>query len=63
MKALYEHLTQRKNNPLKKKQALVVISKKVITVIYSMLKKQEMYNPERVLGPVRKERMAAAKAA
>jgi len=59
MKALYRHLTTRKVNPLKKKQALVVISKKIITVIYSLLKKQEAYKPELVLGAVRKEMMAA----
>jgi transposase len=59
MKALYRHLTTRKTNPLKKKQALVVVSKKIITVIYSLLKKREAYRPELVLGTVRKEMMAA----
>lgn len=39
MKMLYQYLTARKDNPLKKKQALVVVSKKIITVIYSLLKK------------------------
>jgi transposase len=58
MKALYHHLTKRRDNPLKKKQALVVISKKIITVIYSLLKKQEKYDPELVLGPIRREIMA-----
>jgi len=60
MKELYQYLTKRKNNPLKKKQALVVVSKKIITVIYSMLKKRESYKPELVLGAVRKELMKAA---
>jgi len=60
MKELYNHLKTRKRNPLKKKQALVVVSKKIITVIYSLLKKQENYNPELVLGAVRKEMMKAA---
>jgi len=60
MKALYQHLTTREKNPLKKKQALVVVSKKIITVIYSLLKKQESYKPELVLGAVRKEMMRAA---
>lgn len=59
MKALYQHLTTRRINPLKKKQALVVVSKKIITVIYSLLKKNEAYKPELVLGAVRKEMMAA----
>jgi len=60
MKTLYQYLTIKKTNPLKKKQALVVISKKIITVIHSLLKKQETYNPERVLGVAIKEMMLAA---
>ena len=60
MKMLYRHLITRKSNPLKKKQALVVISKKIITVIYSLLKNQEAYKPDLVLGAVRKEMMLAA---
>lgn len=60
MKELYLYLTMRSNNPLKKKQALVVVSKKIITVIYSLLKKQEQYQPERVFGAVRREMFAAA---
>ena len=60
MKKLYNYLKTRKSNPLKKKQALVVISKKIITVIYSLLKKQEEYKPELVLGGVRREMMMAA---
>ena len=59
MKALYQHLITRKSNPLKKKQALVVVSKKIITVIYSILKKKEAYKPELVLGTVMKDKIAA----
>jgi len=43
MKQLHKHLTSRSKNPLKKKQSLVVVSKKIITVIYSLLKKQTTY--------------------
>ena len=60
MKALYQYLLTRKANPLKKKQALVVVSKKIITVIYSLLKKQADYKPELVFGAVRKEMLLAA---
>ena len=60
MKALYKHLTTRNKNPLKKKQALVVISKKVITIIYSLIKKQENYKPERVFGKIRQQMLLAA---
>ena len=59
MKALHKHLTTRSKNPLKKKQSLVVVSKKIITVIYSLLKKQTKYNPMLTLGTVRLELMAA----
>jgi transposase len=60
MKQLYVYMKTRQNNPLKKKQALVVISKKIITVIYSLIKKQDIYKPELVLGAVRAEMLAAA---
>jgi len=60
MKALHEHLTSRTKNPLKKKQSLVVVSKKIITVIYSLLKKQTTYDPALALGTVRRELMNAA---
>jgi transposase len=59
MKALHKHLTTRSKNPLKKKQSLVVVSKKIITVIYSLLKKQAAYDPALVLGAVRQNIMAA----
>ena len=60
MKRLYNYLKTRQVNPLKKKQALVVISKKIITVIYSILKNKETYKTERVLGAARLEMLAAA---
>jgi transposase len=60
MKALHKHLTSRTKNPLKKKQSLVVVSKKIITVIYSLLKKQTTYDPALVLGMVRREMMQDA---
>jgi len=60
MKALHKYLTTRSKNPLKKKQSLVVVSKKIITVIYALLKKQAVYNPALVLGAVRQEMLKAA---
>ena len=60
LKELHRYLTTRKKNPLKKKQSLIVISKKIITIIFSLIKKQEQYKPELVLGAVRKEIMSAA---
>lgn len=60
MKELYKYLKTRHNNPLKKKQALVVISKKIITVIYNLVKKQTEYKAELVLGEFRKNQMKQA---
>jgi transposase len=60
MKELYQYLKTRENNPLKKKQALVVISKKIITVIYNLVKKQKQYKAELVLGEHRKKQIKEA---
>lgn len=60
MKELYKYLKIRPNNPLKKKQALVVISKKIITVIYNLVKKQTEYKAELVLGEFRKNQIKQA---
>jgi len=60
MKELYQYLKTRANNPLKKKQALVVISKKIIAVIYNLVKKQTEYKAELVLGQYRKNQMKEA---
>lgn len=57
MKALYHYLKNRPVNPLKKKQALVVISKKIITIIHSLLKKQTQYQPELVFNQFRLNQM------
>lgn len=46
MKQLYGYLKTRENNPLKKMQALVVVSKKILTMIFTLSKKKEYYNPE-----------------
>lgn len=60
IKQLYNYLKTRKQNPLKKMQALVVISKKILTIIFTLSKKKEIYNPELVFGTARKEQLMAA---
>jgi len=60
MKELYQYLKTRPNNPLKKKQALVVISKKIVTIIYNLVKKQTTYKAELVLSEFRKNQMQQA---
>lgn len=46
MKQLYNYLKTREKNPLKKMQALVVVSKKIVTLIFTLSKKKVSYNPE-----------------
>jgi transposase len=57
MKELYQYLKKRPDNPLKKKQALVVISKKIVTIIYHMVKKQAYYEAELVFNQFRKNQI------
>lgn len=60
MKELYHYLKTRTANPLKKMQALVVISKKLLTLIYTLAKKKQYYDPARVFGEVRRNQLLAA---
>ena len=45
---------------MKKMQALVEISKKLLTLIYALAKKKQYYDAEKVFGEVRKTQLAAA---
>ena len=60
MKVLYNYLKTRSKNPLKQKQALVVISKKILTLIFTLSKKKEKYDSTRVFGDVRKSQLGVA---
>ena len=60
MKELYRYLKTRTANPLKRMQALVVISKKLLTLIYTLAKKEQYYDPARVFGEVRRNQLLAA---
>jgi transposase len=60
MRTLYTYLKTRESNPLKKVQALVVISKKILTLIHTLSKKKERYNPEKIFGEVRKKQLKVA---
>ena len=60
MKELYHYLKTRTANPLKKMQALVVISKKLLTLIYTLAKKKQYYDSTRVFGEVRRNQLLAA---
>jgi len=60
MKQLYHYLKHRQDNPLRKKQALIVIAKKMITMIFSMLKHGTQYCPDKVFGATRLSMLQAA---
>ena len=60
MRQLYNYLKTRKENPLKKMQALVVISKKALTLIFTLAKKKEYYTPSKMFGEIRRNQLQAA---
>ena len=60
MKQLYHYLKTREKSPLRKMQALIVVSKKILTLIHTLAKKKESYDPEKVFGSVRREQLKAA---
>lgn len=60
IKELYQYLTQRKENPLKKKQALVAIEGKIIQIIYTLVTKNRKYDAARVFNQARIEQLKAA---
>jgi len=59
IKLLYRYLLFRNNNPLKKKQALVVIAEKIIKIVFALMKQNKRYNPDLVLGEYRVKQIAA----
>lgn len=53
-KQLHEYYTARADNPLKKKQSLVVIDCKILRVIYTILKTGTTCDPEKLLKDIRR---------
>lgn len=60
MKQLYHYLKTREKSPLRKMQALIVVSKKILTLIHALAKKKEIYDPGKVFGYVRREQFKVA---
>lgn len=52
-KEIHRYYITRQNNPLKKKQSLMVLSNKLIRVFYAILKNGADYDPERLLSDIR----------
>ena len=53
-KLLHKYYTTREDNPLKKMQSLIVIACKILRVIFSMLTKGTKYDPEKMLGDIKR---------
>jgi transposase len=46
---LHEYYTTRKNNPLKKKQSLILLCCKLIRIMYTIITRQVEYNPDKLM--------------
>jgi len=60
IKQLYGYLTKRKNNQLKKKQAVVAVIGKILNIMFALVKKGERYNTEKVFNQTRQLELMAA---
>lgn len=60
MKELYKYLTTRKDNQLKKKQAIVAVIGKILQIIYALVTKNEEYKATRVFTQERIEQLKVA---
>ena len=60
IKELYKYLTTRKENQLKKKQAMVAVIGKILQIIYAVVTKNEEYKATRVFTENRLEQLKVA---
>ena len=60
IKELYKYLTTRKENQLKKKQAIVAVIGKILQIIYAVVTKNEEYKATRVFTQERLEQLKVA---
>jgi transposase len=58
MKGFYEYLKNRKENPLKSKQALVVVAKKIITIMFKLITKEKKYDEKLIFNSYRSGQIA-----
>ena len=57
---VYDYYRTRDENPLKKMQALMAVSCKLLRVLYAMATKGITYDPEKLLGDIRRPQKKAA---
>lgn len=51
-KMLHEYYKNRKENPLKKKQSLILLCCKLIRILYAIMTKQVEYNPQKLIKDI-----------
>ena len=59
-KEIHEYYRTRKENPLKKMQSVVAVACKVIRIFYVILTKGVDYDPEKMMGDIRRPQIQAA---
>ena len=59
-KEIHEYYRTRKDNPLKKMQSVVAIACKVIRVFYAILTKGVDYDPQKLMGDIRRPQIQVA---
>ena len=57
LRMIYHYLKNRPNNQLKSKQALVAIANKLVRIMFGLIRKDELYNPDLVLGEIREAQL------
>ena len=60
IKQLYKYLTTRKERQLKKKQAMIAVTGKILQIIYAVVTKNEEYNATRVFTQERIKQLKVA---
>jgi len=56
-KELHRYYTTRAQNPLKKKQSLILLCCKLIRIFYALLKKRRAYNPQKMMSDIRRQQL------
>jgi hypothetical protein len=52
---LHKRYTTRSENPLKKKQSLMVLCRKLIKIAYKMITQNVKYDPAKMMGDIRRK--------
>ena len=59
-RALYHYFLARRQNPLKRQEALIAVGLKLLRVMFKLATAKELYDPSKVLGHYREEQLKAA---